>query len=193
MSWFTPAPRPNETPKMKDDQRGAVMLIGIFMACFLIGALWSVVGLGDALVYRDKVQEAADHTAFSSATVHARGMNFMAALNLVMLAIAAIWVVIDLIDKALLAINLASDAVCASGLLLDPLAIIACPIATASGDMYATWHEWDTAYRDGMEPVLIGLSWTQTLDAMAAPYGGLAAGAMVANDYGESGIALACR
>ncbi len=190
MSWFTPAPRPNETPRMKDDQRGAVMLIGIFMACFLIGALWSVVGLGDALVYRDKVQEAADHTAFSSATVHARGMNFMAALNLVMLAIAAIWVVIDLIDKALLAINLASDAVCASGLLLDPLAIIACPIATASGDMYATWHEWDTAYKDGMEPVLIGLSWTQTLDAMAAPYGGLAAGAMVASDYGESGISL---
>ena len=187
-SWFSPAPA--TTPHAREGERGAVMLIGIFMACFLIGALWSVVGLGDMLVYRDKVQEAADHTAFSSATVHARGMNFMAALNLVMLAIVAIWVVIDLIDKALAAINLAAGGICATGVFLDPLAAIACPIETAAADMYATWHEWDTAYKEGMEPVLIGLSWTQTLDAMAAPYGGLAAGAMVANDYGENGIAL---
>ncbi len=187
-SWFSPAP--TVALRARDDERGAVMLIGIFMACFLIGALWSVVGLGDMLVYRDKVQEAADHTAFSSATVHARGMNFMAALNLVMLAIVAIWVVIDLIDKALLAINVAAGAICASGVFFDPLAAIACPIEAAAGDMYATWHEWDVAYKKGMEPVLIGLSWTQTLDAMAAPYGGLAAGAMVANDYNENGIAL---
>ena len=188
-SWFSPAPAPLVAPKMKDDERGAVMLIGVFMACFLIGALWSIVGLGDMLVYRDKVQEAADHTAFSSATVHARGMNFMAALNLVMLAIVAIWVVIDLIDKALLAINIGAGTICASGV-IDVVGLAACPIEAAAGDMYATWHEWDTSYYDGMQPVLIGLSWTQTLDAMAAPYGGLAAGAQVANDYGESGIAL---
>lgn len=192
-AWFSPAPRQDLRSRdltMANDERGAVMLIGIFMACSLIGALWSVIGLGDILVYRDKVQEAADHTAFSSATVHARGMNFISALNLVMLAIVAIWVVIDLIDKALLAINIATDAVCASAIFLDPLAIIACPIVGPSTELYATWHEWDIAYKRGMEPVLIGLSWTQTLTAMAAPYGGLAAGAQVASDYGESGIAI---
>ena len=177
---------PSDRPHFARDERGAIMIVGVFMACFLIGALWSIVGLGDMLVYRDKVQEAADHTAFSSATVHARGMNFMAALNLVMLAIVAVYLVIDLIDKVLFAIMTASEIGCD----IPFVDIVACPIFAGSTSMYEAWHPWRNSYYDGMQPVLIGLSWTQTVTAMTAPYGGLAAGAQVANDYGEAGITL---
>ena len=67
----------SERVSLLEDQRGAVMLTGLFMACFLIGALWFVIGIGDAIVFRDKMQEAADSGAFSSAALHAKGMNFI--------------------------------------------------------------------------------------------------------------------
>ena len=45
------------------DQSGAVMMTGLGMACFLIGALWFIIGVGDAIVFRDTMQETADHAA----------------------------------------------------------------------------------------------------------------------------------
>src|SRR5258705_6835302 len=83
------------------DQRGAVMFLGVFMACFLIGSLWFLIGIGDAIVFHDRMQEASDHAVFSAAVVHARGMNFIAALNLVMYAITAVWLLLCIFDDLL--------------------------------------------------------------------------------------------
>jgi hypothetical protein len=76
---------------------GAVMVVGLLFACFLAGALWYVIGVGDAVVFRDRMQEAADAVAFSSAVIHARGMNFIVVCNIIMFALTAIYAVLAIV------------------------------------------------------------------------------------------------
>ncbi|AKF09448.1 hypothetical protein DB32_006597 [Sandaracinus amylolyticus] len=77
-------------PALTLDQRGAIMVIGVFMSAMLVGILYYVWGLGGALLFRERMQDAADASAFSAAVVHARGMNILVLLNLIMCALAAI-------------------------------------------------------------------------------------------------------
>ncbi len=79
-------------PSLARDERGAVMVMGVFMACFLCGCLWYLIGIGDAIAQRERMQNAADAVAFSAAAVQARGMNFICALNLVLVAIVAVYI-----------------------------------------------------------------------------------------------------
>src|SRR5205085_1700177 len=89
--------------ELHENKKGAVMLTGLCMSCFLIGSLWFVIGIGDAIVFRDTMQEVADHSAFTSAVVHARGMNFISACNLILLAMITIHIILGLIHDILLA------------------------------------------------------------------------------------------
>jgi hypothetical protein len=172
--------------RLRDDERGAVMVIGLFMAMFLIGAMWTVVGLGDAIVFRDRAQEAVDHMAYTSATVHARGMNFVCALNLVMLAIVAVWLVMDAVDKILNLLRWTGAALCP-----DPYtAAVGCPIEAFAEPAYESFHQTHEAYKKGMQPVLTALSWTQSATAMLAPYGGAAAAVGVGEEYKMPGVAF---
>ncbi|HVJ94733.1 MAG TPA: hypothetical protein VM580_33330 [Labilithrix sp.] len=93
---------------LRHDDRGAMMLTGIFMSCFLIGSLWFLIGIGDTVVFRDKMQEAADHGAFTSAALHAKGMNFIALCNLVLLAGVTVHIVLGIIHDIGLAICILS-------------------------------------------------------------------------------------
>jgi len=70
---------------LRRDNRGAVLIIGLFVALSLCGALWMLIGIGDAILFRERGQEAADAAALSAASTHARAMNSMGAANLVML------------------------------------------------------------------------------------------------------------
>lgn len=79
------------------DDRGAIMVMGIFMCVLLVGALWYIAGVGDALIYRERMQEAADSVAFSAAIIQARGMNIIVMINLLMAAILAIRVAINML------------------------------------------------------------------------------------------------
>ena len=72
------------------DERGAILVLGIFMCVGLAGMLWYLAGIGDAIVYRERMQEAADATAFSGAVLLARGMNLIVFLNLIMACILAV-------------------------------------------------------------------------------------------------------
>jgi hypothetical protein len=83
---------------------GAIMIMGTFMGIGLIGATWYVIGLGDAIIYKNKVQESADSAAFSAAAVHAKGMNFIAAINMIMLVLTALWLIINIVEDILGAI-----------------------------------------------------------------------------------------
>jgi hypothetical protein len=171
---------------LRNDRSGAVMVIGLFMAMFLIGAMWTVVGIGDAIVFRDRAQEAADHIAFTAATVHARGMNFIAALNLVMLAIVAVWLVVDAIDKILNFLRFASMPIC-----YDPYtAEVGCPVMEFAEEAYEAFHPFHESYKEGMQPVLIGLSWAQTATGMLAPYGGMASSLEVSAEYKMPGLGV---
>lgn len=158
---------------LQRDERGAVMLLGIFMACFLIGALWFVIGIGDALVFRDTMQEAADHTVFTAATVHARGMNFIAALNLVMLAAVAVYLAMGIISDALI--------------LLGGLIAVFDGSATFNFGLQMRNNVWIPYFRV-MKPVLQGVSFVETGAALAMPWGGTVAGVMVSDRYGQTGL-----
>ncbi len=81
------------------------MVMGLFMAISLIGSLWFILGIGHAIFVRDTAIEAADHVAFSAAAVHARGMNFIAALNLVLFALTIIYVALCMAADLLILIG----------------------------------------------------------------------------------------
>ncbi|WP_394832669.1 hypothetical protein LVJ94_39815 [Pendulispora rubella] len=90
-------------PSLKDDQRGAIMLMGLFMALSLVASLWFLIGIGQAIIFRDRGQEAADAMAFSVAAVDARGMDLIAVLNVIMLALVSIYLLIQLVADAMIA------------------------------------------------------------------------------------------
>lgn len=89
-----PAPetRDRSARALRDDRRGAILIAAVFMATFLVGCLWYVMGVGDAILYRQRMQDGADAVAYAGAVYHARGMNIIAMLNLVMAAILAVLV-----------------------------------------------------------------------------------------------------
>jgi hypothetical protein len=109
----TPTPLQHHSSVVRSlhrDQRGAIMLMGLFMACFLVGVLWYIIGIGNAIVFRDTMQEAADHSAFTAAVLHAKGMNFIAACNLILFAMAALHILFGIIFDVLLFVCIASAA-----------------------------------------------------------------------------------
>jgi hypothetical protein len=93
---------------------GAVLVTGLFASAFLIGVLWYLLGVGDAIVYRERMQDGADAVAFAPAVLHARGMNLIALLNLTMAALLAIFVAAKIVQALLLIANILSCAVCAA-------------------------------------------------------------------------------
>jgi len=82
------------TRNLTQDTRGAILIVGIVFGVLLVGALWHVAGIGDAIAWRERAQDAADSAAFENAVWNARGMNVLVAINIVMslvLAILVIW------------------------------------------------------------------------------------------------------
>jgi hypothetical protein len=77
------------------DRRGAMMVMGVFVSVFLVGALWSIAGLGEAVVMRERMQEASDATALAAAMIDARAMNVMVLFNLIMASILSIRVLLN--------------------------------------------------------------------------------------------------
>src|SRR5207249_2525273 len=57
-----------------------------------------VVGLAEALLYRERLQDAADDVALSAAVLHARGMNLIVLLNQAMAALLAVLVALRLVE-----------------------------------------------------------------------------------------------
>ncbi len=173
--------------RLKDDNRGAIMMMGLFMACFLVGAMWFMKGIGDAVVFKDRMQEGADHVAFTAAVIHARGMNVVAIINLLMYVIALIWVIICLLKDFLsLAVKLltACTATVAGAPVCGPLLAIAKPADMAVG-VAKTAYE-NTAVRLGLP----ALSMAGSAAAIGYPWYGTYAGYTVGSDYQATGIAM---
>jgi hypothetical protein len=85
------------------DERGAMFLMGIPICFFMIGLLYFVFGIGEDLVLRERVQDAADAGALSAAVVHARAMNLIALLNQVMAALVALLIMVRMLEVLLIA------------------------------------------------------------------------------------------
>lgn len=149
------------------DEGGAVMLIGLCMACFLIGAMWFVIGIGDAIVFRDTMQEVTDHAAFTSAVLHAKGMNFIAACNLMMLGMVAVHVMMGLINDALTAVAL----------------LLAIPSNGGSIEAANAWKEAYKAYGASFKPLASSMHYSEVVSAYGYPQLGYVKSRLVGADY----------
>jgi hypothetical protein len=78
-----------------------MMLMALFMALFLIGTLYYIVGVGDAVIYRRIMQDGADAGAHAASVMGAKGMNLHALLNVVMAVTAGILLVIRSVEVLL--------------------------------------------------------------------------------------------
>jgi hypothetical protein len=83
------------------DERGAIALLALFMAVFLTAAVYYLVGIGETVVYRERMQDAVDAAAFSAAVLHARGMNLIALVNMTMAALLAVLVALKLLETVI--------------------------------------------------------------------------------------------
>lgn len=153
--------------KLHADNRGAVMLTGLCMSCFLIGSLWFLIGIGDAIVFRDTMQEAADHAAFTSAAFHARGMNFISACNLILLAMITIHIILGLIHDILLAFCI----------------LFAVPTLGSSCIPYPKAMKVYHTYAKIMKPVAAVIHGVELVAAYGFPILGSVKGFGVGNDY----------
>jgi hypothetical protein len=110
------------------DERGAIMIVGLAMAVFLVGTLYYLAGLGQAILQREGMQDAADAVAFSAASLHARGMNVIVLINMVMAALLAILVALKLLETltyvAVVAIAVAGIFVPALAGFIPPLKVL---------------------------------------------------------------------
>lgn len=83
-------------------------MIGVVMGALLVTVLWYLCSVGDAILWREQAQNAADAAAFENAVWNARGMNVIAAINIVMslvLAILVIWRLVFMLLTIALAIS----------------------------------------------------------------------------------------
>jgi len=93
--------------RVRTDERGAVLTVGVFIAVFLVALLYHIISLGHGLLYKNRMQDAVDAGAYTAATTYARGMNTVSLINhvqfistTVLLALNWIEVVLDNCDDA---------------------------------------------------------------------------------------------
>ncbi|HET9932137.1 MAG TPA: hypothetical protein VFQ35_15645, partial [Polyangiaceae bacterium] len=72
-----------------EDTRGAILVVGLVLGFALALAVHTLVGVDSAVLDRETVQSAADAAAFESAVWHARGMNSLAGLNVLLALVLA--------------------------------------------------------------------------------------------------------
>lgn len=172
--FFTPAPqvrRKRDLRELQGDQRGAIMLMGLCMACFLIGSMWFMVGIGDAIVFRDSMQEIADHAAFTSAVLHAKGMNFISACNLIMMAFVFFHILLGIVNDVLFLASLT--------VLLCP---VACPLFPGANNAYRTYGN------NVMKKAVTALHYGEVVAAYGYPWLGAIKGYTLGTDYGKMGV-----
>jgi len=85
---------------LRGSEGGAVLLIGLLFAVVSTGMIWILFHLGDALIRQEHGNGAADAVALSVAIQHARLMNIVVLLNLIMSAILTVRVVIRVLEVA---------------------------------------------------------------------------------------------
>ncbi|GAC1351635.1 MAG: hypothetical protein NVSMB1_06530 [Polyangiales bacterium] len=172
--------------RFADDQRGAIVVLGVFMAVFLVGIVWYVAGIGDAIIYRERLQEAADATAFSSAVVMARGMNIIVLINLLMAAVLAIRVALK---TAQLALGIGAAVFAAIALI--PGAEAAALVAEGCVDAAETVQSTLDSINPTIDNTLTGLSNAAEAVKTAVPIAAAGAGIYIASKYAPTTTAVA--
>jgi hypothetical protein len=176
-----------ESSSLRKDERGAILVIAVFMSVFLVGCLWYLVGVGDAAIYREKMTDGGDATAFASAVYHARGMNLIAMLNLIMAAALAVLIAFKV--AFLLATTIAVIAA-----VLCPWTAWTCPVATTAADIAENLQaNIIPRVQNVVDTILKACSGSQVWIARLTPWVGAGRGAIAANAYSptvKGGVAV---
>lgn len=75
---------PGKRRSLLSDDSGATMVMGVFMALMVVGMIYYVWGIGGTIIYRERMQDAADSGAFGASVYAAAGMNLIAFMNVLM-------------------------------------------------------------------------------------------------------------
>jgi hypothetical protein len=168
--------------------------MGVFMSVFLVGGLWYMMGIGQAVVYRQSVQAGADATALTSAVYHARGMNVLAMVNIVMGAVMAIAAAAAMLMQiAAMVISVATtlcdmskmpevtnaDGSTTNYSYLD----FACEDIDAAKDLMVKMEAVIVAVKSDTDSMLLNLSVAQKSVALTAPWLGSSQGMVAAAWY----------
>ncbi len=147
----TPAHGPKRPLQLSRNEDGAIMVIGVFIAILLVGLLYYISGIGQTLFHRERMQDAADAVALATAVGHARGMNLLAFINMVMAALVAILLALKVIELLLTGLALILTAIS----WFVPPAAAAVPIVNSA--RMTTKEVHDTA-RPIVDNILIGMN-----------------------------------
>ena len=98
------------------------MVMSLFLGLLLVGALYYIVGVGDAVLYRRTMQDGADAGAFAASVLAAKGMNLHALLNVAMAVTAGVLLVVRSVE-VLLEIVLSILRGLAASIVLAPKAL----------------------------------------------------------------------
>ncbi|HKY34633.1 MAG TPA: hypothetical protein VJN18_01730 [Polyangiaceae bacterium] len=161
------------------DDRGAIMVLALFLAVFAVAILYTVIGTAETVLFRERLQDSADSSALSSAVMHARSMNLLVLINLVMAALLAVLVTIKLIESIAIigAIVAAALAWFTGGATLSAIP----PLQSVQSKM----HE---AYEEVKDPIYEGLEALHSVgDAVkgAAPAAAFAVAAADIEEHGK--------
>jgi len=154
------------------DERGAILVIGVFMCACMAGALWYVIGIGDAIIYRERLQEGADAVAFSAAALDARGMNLIVLLNLLMACVLGVRVAMKAAQASLIVIG----GICA---IFPPLEGFAATCFNIASDLQTAIVDTRPAINDTLK----ALSRAQVGIKMMVPAASLAGSIQVGSKY----------
>jgi hypothetical protein len=114
--------------KLAASTEGDVNVTALFAIAFVLGLMVYLMGLGDAAIHHEAMQDAADGAALGPAILHARGMNVIAFTNLVMTAVVSVLAAVKTVQMLLLAANIIACA-----LPVNPY----CPLLSSWQDPYA--------------------------------------------------------
>ncbi len=152
----------SERAHLGRNQQGAIVLLGLFIAIALVGLLFYLVGIGQVIFQRERMQDAADAVALATAIGHARGMNLLAFINLVMAALVAIVLALKVAELLLTALTLISTAIS----WLVPPAAAAVPLVNTQRTVLGELHD---SAREIVDEVLLGLNLLQRAVKVIAP------------------------
>jgi len=151
------SPEPSGSRDLVRDQWGATMVMGVFIAALLVGMIYYVWGVGDAVMHRERMQDASDTAAFSAAVIHARGMNMLALLNMIMAALAIVAATMATIASMIGYAAAAAGLVCLGCGPWCGFCCSACPYAVRHGIEYRSASSASDRVQDIVEGMMTGL------------------------------------
>ncbi len=160
-----------------EDERGAIMVVAVFMAVCLAGALWYTIGMGENVLFRERMQDGADAVAFSAAVYHARGMNIIAMMNIIMASILAVLVALKCLQ---ILVGVATAIACVMAVFTFGALGPACGFLSG---MMGTIQNFITVVQKVVDVTLPVISKAQVGVAAATPWTAEAKSLVVANTH----------